>query len=141
MSDAEASRVQWTDAAEWFAKADEDIRATTLLLAANPPLVGLAAFHCQQSAEKLLEALLVAAAVKMPRIHDLEVLAASARPFYPQLAQRMADVTPAAAWIARTRYPSGLTEGAGTQAHEVADMVAFVKALRQEAAALAPFPL
>lgn len=109
------------------------------MLAAEPPLIDLAAFHCQQAAEKLLKALLVAAAVRAPRIHDLEVLAVLAAPIYPQLAQRMSDFAPATAWTARSRYPSGFGGCTGTDAQEVADVLASVMAFRGEAAAFAPF--
>ena len=75
MSDPEQRHTQWIDAAQWFAKADEDIVMAEMALGRELPLVDPAAFHCQQATEKIIKALLVAAAVKAPRIHDLDVLA------------------------------------------------------------------
>lgn len=85
MSDLEQARTQWAEAALWLAKADEDIRVAGLTLAADPPLVDPAAYHCQQAVEKIIKALLVAAATKVPRSHDIELAA----PAYPALEQRM----------------------------------------------------
>ncbi len=141
MNDPDQTRSQWLDAADWFAKGDEDIRATDLLLSADPPLIDLAAFHCQQAAEKLIKALLVAAAARVPRIHDLEALSSLASPYYPQLALQMREFGPATAWLARSRYPSGLTDGVGVDGQEVVDILASIKAFRLEASALAPFPV
>ncbi|MBF0305119.1 MAG: HEPN domain-containing protein [Alphaproteobacteria bacterium] len=128
---------QWAEAGQWFAKADEDICVAEMALEREPPLIDPAAFHCQQAAEKIIKGLLVAAAVKVPRLHDLEALAALAVPLYPDLAPIMDDVAPASAWIARTRYP-GLTDGIGAELGEVAEMLVSVKAFRREAAALGP---
>jgi len=43
----------------WLAKADEDLAAAKCLLDADVPLPLPAAFHIQQSAEKMLKALLI----------------------------------------------------------------------------------
>ncbi|MBN1606248.1 MAG: HEPN domain-containing protein [Polyangiaceae bacterium] len=44
----------------WVAKAAEDLRASNVLAQHAPHLENIIAFHCQQAAEKLLKALLVA---------------------------------------------------------------------------------
>lgn len=124
---------QWAEARQWFAKAGEDICVAEMVLGHEPPLIDPAAFHCQQAAEKIIKGLLVAAAIKIPRTHDLEVLAALAAPTYPDLAPMMNDVAPASAWIARTRYP-GLAEGLGAEKSEVTEMLAAIKALISKAA-------
>lgn len=56
--------------AEWIAKAEEDFSTATLLYKAkkNPNNLG---FHCQQSIEKLLKALLVKQGITPSRTHDL----------------------------------------------------------------------
>ena len=46
------------EADAWLSKARNDLRAARVLLAADPPLPGDAAFHCQQSVEKSLKAFL-----------------------------------------------------------------------------------
>jgi len=125
---------QWAEAGHWFAKADEDICMAEMALGREPPLIDPAAFHCQQAGEKIIKGLLVAAAIKAPRIHDLEALAALAAPAYPDLAPLMEDVAPASAWLARTRYPD-LGEGDGAARSEVADMLVSIKAFRRAAVA------
>ena len=77
--DAQTLR-QWAEAGQWFAKADEDICVAEMALGREPPLIDPAAFHCQQAGEKIIKGLLVAAAIKAPRIHDLEALATLAAP-------------------------------------------------------------
>lgn len=137
MSDPEQVRAQWAEAALWLAKADEDIRVAALTLAADPPLVDPAAYHCQQAVEKIIKALLVAAAVKVPRTHDIELLADRATPFYPALRERMLSFLHLTEWLTASRYPD-LGGGLGEEIGDVADMLAAVRAFRAEVAVLAP---
>ncbi len=60
---------------EWLLKVAEDCRVAEVLSASAEPLDDAICFHCQQAAEKLLKALLVADGVPPPRTHDLESLA------------------------------------------------------------------
>ncbi len=59
----------------WAAKADEDLLVAEHLLRMrrNCPF-GIAAFHCQQSAEKHIKAVLTWRSVPFPRSHDLPEL-------------------------------------------------------------------
>ena len=50
-------------AARWLAKADDDLRTAKLCAQANPPIVTMAGYHCQQCAEKLIKAGLILAEV------------------------------------------------------------------------------
>jgi HEPN domain-containing protein len=43
------------EANAWLARADEDLRAVRPCLDAPPPVLGVAAYHCQQAAEKLIK--------------------------------------------------------------------------------------
>ena len=43
----------------WFQKASQDLRAGTLVLGAEPPIVDDALFHAQQAAEKAIKGFLV----------------------------------------------------------------------------------
>ena len=64
-------------ARRWVEKAEEDFRATQILLGVEefpPSVVG---FHAQQCVEKYLKAFLVSQGVKPPRIHDLVLLNSS----------------------------------------------------------------
>lgn len=135
MSGPEQAKAQWAEALLWLAKADEDIRMSGLALAADPPLVDPAAYHCQQAVEKIIKALLVAAAIKVPRSHDIELLAGLAAPAYPALEQRMLSFSHLTEWLTATRYPD-LGGGLGEEIGDVADMLATVKAFCQEVAGL-----
>ena len=137
MSDPEQVKAQWAEAALWLAKADDDIRVASMTLAADPPMLDPAAFHCQQAVEKIIKALLIAAAVAAPRSHDIEMLAGKAAPFYPALEQRMLSFARLTEWLTASRYPD-LGGGLGEEIGDVADMLAAVRAFRQEVAGLVP---
>ena len=75
--------VQWEEALRWLAKAAEDLAAGRLL--ADEGMRDPAAFHVQQALEKVLKALLVAAAEDLRKTHDLESLAQIANQHWPAL--------------------------------------------------------
>jgi HEPN domain-containing protein len=93
----------------WIAKATEDWRVASILLAQPDPIHDAVAFHCQQAAEKLLKAVLVARAENPPRTHDLEALfdlVAPGREPSTELADALGYLT---AFAVMPRYP--ITEG------------------------------
>jgi len=137
MSGAEQVKAQWAEAALWLAKVDDDIRVACMTLAADPPMLDPAAFHYLQAVEKIIKALLIAAAVAAPRSHDIELLAGLAAPFYPALEQRMLSFARLTEWLTASRYPD-LGGGLGEEIGDVADILAAVKAFRQEVAGLVP---
>jgi hypothetical protein len=77
---------QWAGARRWLRVAGDDLRTVDVSLDANPPVTATAAYHCQQAAEKLLKALLVAAACPTRRTHDLDELADQAGEAKPAIA-------------------------------------------------------
>jgi HEPN domain-containing protein len=74
---------QRREAAGWLAIAREDVRVARACLALDPPAFGMAAYHCQQAAEKLTKGLLAAAGVAVRKTHDLNALADLAAAHYP----------------------------------------------------------
>ena len=52
-------RARWDAVEDWLAVAEEDRRVAAGYMAMDPPLRGVAAFHCQQAVEKLLKGFLV----------------------------------------------------------------------------------
>ena len=52
-------------------RANDDLRGAEIDLAAAPPLLGDAAFHCQQAAEKALKGLLTWHDREFRKTHDL----------------------------------------------------------------------
>lgn len=65
----------------------------------------LAAYHCQQAAEKLMKAALIRHGIKPERTHDLGRLAARLRLVEPRMAAAADAVAPLTAWSVVTRYP------------------------------------
>ena len=60
------------DTIEWMARASGDLRAARHVLAAEPPLLEDAMFHCQQSAEKAFKAFLVWHDQPFRKTHSIE---------------------------------------------------------------------
>ena len=94
---------------------DRDLQVANLAITANPPLVEPAAYHCQQTAEKLFKGLLVASAIDVPRTHDLEHLATLLVDPYSELADDIRALAILSLWSVVTRYPQlesdvGLTQ-------------------------------
>jgi HEPN domain-containing protein len=62
------------EAQAWFTKAARDLRAAEVLLAADPPLLGEVAFHCQQAAEKAMKGFLSWHDIPFGKTHDLAMI-------------------------------------------------------------------
>src|SRR5205807_7934693 len=60
--------------AQWVRKAEDDLSSARTLVANRPPQRDVVCFHCQQSAEKYLKALLQEVGAVVPKTHDLEDL-------------------------------------------------------------------
>ncbi len=58
----------------WVRKAEADFRVAEILTAGREPLHDSVCFHCQQSSEKYLKALLEELGLAISRTHDLEDL-------------------------------------------------------------------
>jgi hypothetical protein len=70
-------RAVWQAADAWLAVANEDRRVAAICVEADPPLRGIAAFHCQQAVEKLFKGFLTLADKRGGKTHSL---GGSARP-------------------------------------------------------------
>ncbi|WP_295457247.1 HEPN domain-containing protein [uncultured Thiodictyon sp.] len=90
---------------DWLQKVAEDYRVAQVLAESAEPLDDAICFHCQQAAEKLLKALLVAAGARPPRTHDLEELAS----LLPSSQPLPAEIADACAYLSELavipRYP------------------------------------
>src|SRR5688500_7182913 len=67
-------------AREWLTQAGRDLRLAGLA-ALDPTLAGLAAFHCQQAAEKALKCYLVWRNQPLSKTHDLPMLLVQCQAF------------------------------------------------------------
>ncbi|MCX5750225.1 MAG: HEPN domain-containing protein [Candidatus Saganbacteria bacterium] len=61
-------------AAEWFTKAESDLRTAEILLADPDPPTDTASYHCQQSLEKYLKGILTFYQIDFIKSHDLDYL-------------------------------------------------------------------
>lgn len=90
----------------WLTVADADRRAALACLAASPPLAAVAAFHCQQAAEKLLKGFLVHTGATFRKTHDLRELGDAATTKFPDLAPLIAAMEEWTIWNVAYRYPT-----------------------------------
>lgn len=104
MADEPADEIA-AEIAEWLARAEVDLRAAEVDLGAVPPLLGDAAFHCQQAVEKALKAFLTRHEHVFPRTHDLGVLAAACLEHEPSLEPILARSVGLSDFAWRFRYP------------------------------------
>lgn len=104
MSDTDRSATL-EEARRWWKVAAEDRRVAQACLALDPPSLGNAAYHCQQSAEKLMKGLLVASGIGFRKVHDLDELASIAVPLFPALTTDLDRCRPFTSWATEYRYP------------------------------------
>jgi HEPN domain-containing protein len=130
-----APLIQWREALRWLAYAAEDLRVAHLI-AAEEGVLGGTAFHIQQATEKILKALLLAAAVDLRRTHDLEELASLAHRHWPNLVPLPFPLARTSLWYASSRYPG--VEDVLPDAREVAVALDQVDALMEAVMRLVP---
>jgi HEPN domain-containing protein len=130
---------QWSEAERWLARADEDLRAAEALLTLAPPAVDPAAFHCQQAAEKMAKAVLIAVREAPPRMHDIEELGRRVRAYVPDIGRALEALGGVTAWYTAARYPDAGLSTALT-ADDLADTLSRLHELRRHVADLKPKP-
>jgi uncharacterized protein len=99
-------RARWEAVEDWLAVAREDRRVAAACLGMDPPMRGVAAFHCQQAIEKLLKGFLTLAGKRGRKTHSLSELGAMAQADFPEIAEFVAAATDWTGWAADYRYPA-----------------------------------
>jgi HEPN domain-containing protein len=122
--------VRVAEARGWLQKASGDLRAAVHDLAANPPLLDDAVFHCQQAAEKAFKGFLAWHDRPVGRTHNLEAIGEACLAVDPSLADVVDRAVPLTEYATRFRYPGEPAEpsraeadGAVEAAREVFDSV------------------
>jgi HEPN domain-containing protein len=112
------------DTVAWLRRAALDVRAAEVDLATIPALLGDAAFHCQQAAEKALKSFLTWHDVPFRRTHDLAEIGqqCSSLDLSIEPTCRRAERLTAYAWI--FRYPGDVEE---PSREEVEDALALAR--------------
>lgn len=119
------------DARAWLAKAELDLRAARGDLTLAPPLLGDAAFHCQQAAEKALKAVLALHDQPFRKTHDLGELERAVRDAEPSLAKPASAAVPLSDYAWEFRYPGDVVDPPAAEVDEALDIAsALVGAVR-----------
>ena len=104
------------DTRAWLVRARNDLRGAEIDLAASPPLLGDAAFHCQQAVEKALKAFLTWHDRPFRKTHDLVELGSECVAIDPTLEPHLRHTAALTEYAWRYRYPG---EPAGPEETEV----------------------
>lgn len=128
---------QWSEAARWPVRVDEDIRAAATLVKAPPPSIGAAAFHCRQAAEKIGKAVLIALREPPPRIHDIAELGRLVRRRDPEIGKAIEELGGMTSWYASVRYPDAGVDF-GPSPADVRGALSALRKLRRQVGALRP---
>lgn len=89
----------------WITRARQDIRAAEVDLAADPPLVEDALFHCQQAVEKAFKALLTLHQRQFRKTHSLEELGEECLALDGTLKANVDEAAPLSEYAWLHRYP------------------------------------
>ncbi|MBW2306010.1 MAG: HEPN domain-containing protein [Deltaproteobacteria bacterium] len=95
---------------QWLAKAEQDMKAGEVLLAAEPPFLYPACFHAQQSAEKYLKALLTWHQIEFPKTHAIEQLLDLVKQADAKTATSLSDAVVLTPYGVDIRYPGDQPE-------------------------------
>ncbi len=96
------------DTKAWIEKAKIDLRGAEVDLAAQPPLVEDALFHCQQAIEKLFKAFLTFHDRPFRKTHNLEELGSACLELDPTLKNLVEESVPFTEFAWAFRYPGEL---------------------------------
>lgn len=93
------------DTKAWLIRAATDLRAAAADLAANPPILEDLLFHCQQSIEKAMKALLAWHDEPFGKTHNLEALGEPCVRLDPTLGPVVDRAAPLTEYAWKYRYP------------------------------------
>jgi HEPN domain-containing protein len=91
----------------WLQKAANDLRGAEVDLAASPPLIEDALFHCQQTTEKALKGFLTAHDRTFRKTHDLDELSRACEEIDPSLRAVLDPARDLTVFAWEFRYPGG----------------------------------
>jgi HEPN domain-containing protein len=110
----------------WYEKADEDLLAAEVVIAASPLLYDISAFHSQQAAEKYIKAFLAFNEMMPPKVHNIKELIDIAASFNTSF-----EAIREAEWLSkyaiRTRYPDDFDIDTQEQALKILNVAKSVR--------------
>jgi|SRR6478736_2692246 HEPN domain-containing protein len=128
---------QWEEVERWLNRILDDLSMVDAALAQPSPSVYGASLHCQQAAEKIAKAVLIAFSVKPPRIHDLQQLGELLETVHPAIGMEIQDLAQLTSWYTAARYPDVLSD-AQPSLQEIRSALTVLRALYDRVMALAP---
>lgn len=105
-------------ARQWLAKAENDLLNVDNNLQSEVIPYDTVCFHCQQAAEKLLKAYLVAKGVRLPFTHDLLLLLEEILPYCAEAETLRDDLALLMPYAVGVRYPDEFFMPTLDDAHE-----------------------
>ena len=93
------------DTRAWLKKAGNDLRAATIGLQADPPLLEDVVFHCQQAVEKSFKAFLTFHDRPFRKTHNLEEIGEACLNIDPSLGDLVTKAVPLSEYAWAFRYP------------------------------------
>jgi HEPN domain-containing protein len=97
------------DTKAWLTKAANDLRGADIDLAASPPLIEDALFHCQQAAEKAFKAFLTFHNRAFRKTHNLEEIGKACAEIDGTLKPLVDEAVPLTEFAWAFRYPGDPT--------------------------------
>ncbi|MSO99602.1 MAG: HEPN domain-containing protein [Acetobacteraceae bacterium] len=99
------SHTHWRVVEEWLEFARDDLRVMRACCEPEPPVYRMAAYLCQQAAEKVLKGFHVKANVRVRKTHDLVALADVVIAHFPDIAHLATQTESWTDWNVAYRYP------------------------------------
>ena len=130
---------RWQVAERWFTRAKRDLEAARLLLTVGPAQIDNAAFHLQQTAEKVLKGILAAGGHRFRKAHKLGDLAGWVAERHPELVDDLEDLDSYTDWVIAGRYDD-TTPDVPITPETVTVLLQRCETLLTRAQALAPGP-
>lgn len=125
MSEPEPSDIR-ANVAAWLRIARADMQVAQACTSMEPAQHGVAAYHCQQAAEKLLKGFLVLAGIDFRRTHDLEALGQDVAKAFPTLRGEVAPMGAWTGWGVAYRYPDSPDSVADPSSAELAQALTLI---------------
>jgi HEPN domain-containing protein len=119
----------------WVRKAEDDHRLAETIARGSEPFHDQLCFHCQQSAEKYLKALLEELGLSVPKTHDLDEILTLLSSYYSLLRSQRRGLTFLSNFAVAARYP-----GFNVSKRRAASALRWAQRVRQTCRALLRIP-
>jgi HEPN domain-containing protein len=96
---------RWEEVVRWLFHANDDLGVVDAILMQSSPSLFGAALHCQQAAEEMAKAVLIAFGVRPPRIHDVDRLGDLVGAVHFEIGAEIQKLSQLTTWYAAARYP------------------------------------